>query len=156
VIFSARRIRDLPYITYDWFYASAEWDREYWKLVHFSYLVRVSVSWYPVSESRGSQVSDETFQALNRELLRSFVRLASSEGSIPLLVYLPTGRDFMGHVPGTLRLMRETGAETIDLTPCLREVNSADRFAPHGHYAPQANLAVARCLSEPVINHLPR
>jgi hypothetical protein len=160
-IFSASSIRDLPFITYDRFYFSSEWDREYWKLFNFSYLFRFIVSWYPVWETQRSQVSDETLQTLNRELLRSFVRLASSEGSIPLLVYLPWQADFTnrrtqaGYVPPVLRLMRDTGAETIDLIPCLSEVDPANRFAPHAHYTPQTNVSVARCLRQVVINHLP-
>ncbi|MBU6434827.1 MAG: hypothetical protein KJS98_16085, partial [Nitrospirae bacterium] len=160
-IFSVSSIKDLPFITYDRFYIWEEWDREYWKAFNFSYLFRFIASWPAVWESRGYPSFDETVRTLNRELLRSFVRLAPSEGSIPLLVYLPVRTDLTegtqaGYVPQGLRIMREAGAETIDLTPCLSEVDSANRVAPNEHYTPQSNVAVARCLREVVINHLPR
>ncbi|MGQ0811834.1 MAG: SGNH/GDSL hydrolase family protein [Nitrospiraceae bacterium] len=159
-ILSIPSVRDLPYIEYDRMYSETEWDRRYWRLFHVSYLFRYLISQYPLWEAQRPQTSDEQRHIIHREIFRSFNELATARGSVPLIVYLPVDFDLSswaettGYVPEAIRIARDAGIDPIDLTPCVRKVNSVDRFAPGNHYQPPASRAVADCLSKPVIAHL--
>lgn len=70
--------------------------------------------------------------------------------------------DYTGRVVGvidgdTIEVLHQTPCVSasdvahIDLTPCILELNPADRLTPSGtHYSPQANAAIANCLYEGV------
>ena len=51
-----------------------------------------TISRWPVA---GPAVSDETMKSINRELFRSFIRIAREEGSTPVMVYFPSRSDFV-------------------------------------------------------------
>jgi hypothetical protein len=46
-------------------------------------------------------------------------------------------------------MLEQAGITYVDPTPCLLEVDPADRFVG-GHYSPQGNTAVAKCVYKAV------
>jgi hypothetical protein len=163
-IFSRPSIRELPYISYDRAYRETEWDRHYWRYLHSSYLFRLLISWYPLWESPNEQTSDRTMKSINTMIFRSFFQAATSEGSIPIVVYLPDDSDFHtanNYTPVGITIVQDAGIEPIDLTVCLSRISSTERYAlledgTYRHYSPRSNALVASCLREVVITHLPR
>ena len=161
-IFSRRSIRELPYISYDRAYRETEWDRHYWRYLHSSYLFRLLISWYPVLESSSEQTSDRTMKSINTMIFRSFFRAAYSEGSIPIVVYLPDDSDFQtanNYTPVGIRIVQDAGIEPIDLTACLSRISSTERYAlredgTYAHYSPRGHAVVAECLRPVLISHL--
>gem|GEM_PF-498652 len=162
-IVSRGSIRDLPFVEHDRNFHSTEWERPHWRYFHLSYLFRFLISWYPPWDGPREHVSDAAMEALARELLHSFVQLATAAGSIPIVVFFPDHSELNDssshatrHVPLGLRVMRDAGIEHTNLTPCLSEVNTSDRFVngKNLHYLPKENTAVAKCLHKVVLNHL--
>jgi len=157
-IFSKRSIRELPYISYDRVYRETEWDRRYWRYLPPSYLFRLLHFWYPLWESPNEQTSDRTMKSINTTIFRSFFQAATSEGSIPIVVYLPDVHDFHAannDTPVGITIVRDAGLEPIDLTTCLSQIGFTERFASAwGHYSSRANALVASCLLEVVTTHL--
>ena len=166
-IFSAKSIEDLPYINYELNYRPTEWDhRPYWRLAHSSYLFRFLISLYPLWDMPREEVSDEAMESINRVFFRSFIQQASSEGSIPILVYFPSAEDVLRYqrsrTPVSLKVLREAGVMYTDLTPCLSDALYSKEVAPSdawtkqgaGHYTRHGNAVVARCLHGVVAGYL--
>ena len=155
-IFSARSINDLPYITYDQAYVPSEWDRPYWMLLNRSYLFRWLESWVPRYKTPGPDVSGVAMKAISLEIFRAFTEKVRADGSIPILVYLPSWgkEEHPGYDPVSVQIPRTAGLTYIDLTECLSKVPFADRFMPRHHYSPKGNEAVASCLREVVTEQL--
>ncbi|MGH7769156.1 MAG: SGNH/GDSL hydrolase family protein [Candidatus Binatia bacterium] len=156
-ILARRSIFDLPFIEYDRGYNPHEWE---WRPYHRSYLVRFLLSRYPPWPKQLSDVvSDEAVKVVNSEIFTSFAKLAKAEGSIPLIVYLPSR---IGFIDGTteakesvLGVLRARGIEYEDLTSCLKRFSVSALFIEgHPHYSPKGNAAVAKCLSPIVRKHL--
>jgi len=153
-IVAARSIRDLPFIEYDPGYRAEDWE---WHALDRSYLHRLAVSTYRAWSS-GPRSSRAGMLSLNRELVRSFIRQTRAEGSIPLVVYFPSDRNFrvLAKDPGWRSLaqtmLRSNDIPHMDLTACLAALSPADRFPADGrnHFAPRANAAVAECLRDSV------
>ena len=147
-------IAELPFVAYEPGYRAAEWV---WWPLDRSYLHRLLVSKYRdiVYDSGPSRA--DTF-ALNRELVRAFLREARAQGSAPLVVYFPSDRNFktLAKDPRWKSLAQtmldESGIPYTDTTPCLAPLAPAERFPADGrnHFAPRANQAIADCLREPV------
>src|SRR5262249_43884910 len=160
VIFSKDSIEDLPFIEYDMGYNRTDWQ---WHYYHLSHLARFVVSRWPRWEAPTGEVSDAAMLSINSEILRSFVKLATAEGSTPVIVYFPSRRDFLpnfspseGATNFAQSVFRAAGIEYIDLTQCIMEINGPNRFiVGHPHYSPQTNAVVAKCLHEAILNHLP-
>jgi len=154
-IFSHRSIAMLPFVEYDISYREPDWR---WRPYHYSELVRIVLSRYPLWPARGPAVSQAALKALNEELLRNFVRLVREEGSIPLVLYMPGRNDFRPWAADprnapmvTREILQRSGIEYTDLTSCVAAVPEAERFAPEKrHYAPRTNAAIAVCLREAV------
>jgi hypothetical protein len=92
-------------------------------------------------------------KVISREIFQAFVSSVRAEGSIPLLVYLPSEieeSDQVGYDPPSAQILRAAGLEYIDLTECISRVPVADRRMPRGHLSPKGNEAVASCLLEVV------
>jgi len=155
-IVSHRTISELPFIEYDSGYKQIEWES---RLYHFSYIVRMFVSWFPTWSNVSPDVSDEAFVAVNASILRSFVDSATQAGSKPIVVYFPHGEVKEAARAGSSRpihqqVLQEAQINYIDLTPCLLELNDGDRFVPGGgHYSPRANAKVATCLGN-IVNEV--
>ena len=96
--------------------------------------------------------------ALNKELVRASVRQARAEGSLPLVVYFPSDRNFRalakdrGWRSLAQTMLDGSGLSYTDTTPCLMPLAPADRFPADGrnHFAPRANAAIADCLRDAV------
>jgi hypothetical protein len=158
--FSKRSIRELPYISYDRAYRETEWDRRYWRYLPPSYLFRLLHFRYPLWKSLNEQTSNHMMKSINTTIFRSFFQAATSEGSIPIVVYLPDAHSFhaaKNDTPVGITIVRDAGLEPIDLTTCLSQISFTERFASQdlaAHYSSRANALVASCLLEVVATHL--
>ena len=95
---------------------------------------------------------------LNREIVRSFVRQTRAEGSLPIVVYFPSDRNFRALAKD--RRWRSVAQSMLDggripytdMTACLTPLSPAERFPADGrnHFAPAGNAAVAACLHDSV------
>lgn len=154
-IFSKRSIRELPYISYDRAYRT-----RYWRYIPPSYLLRFLLSWYLLPSTPNEQTSNRTMKSINTMIFRSFFQAATSEGSIPMVVYLPSPDDFHAannYTPVGITIVRDAGLEPIDLTTCVSQITFTERFASaYGHYSSRANALVASCLLEILTTHLPQ
>ena len=151
-ILAARSIGELPFVEYDRGYRAEDWA---WHPLDRSYLYRFFASEYRGWSGPDAKGSDERVVALNRAILRAFIRDVRADGSIPVVVYFPSRLDFRirDRKPAWQSLaqtmLREAGIAHTDLTACLAGVDPAARFGP-GHYAPAGNAAVAACLRDEV------
>ena len=151
-ILAARSIAELPFIEYDRGYRAEDWT---WHPLDRSYLYRFLASVYRGWSSPDPKGSDERVVALNREIVRAFIRDVRADGAIPVVVYFPSRLDFRirARKPAWQSLaqtmLRKGDIPHIDLTSCLDRVDPAARFGP-GHYAAGGNAAVAECLREDI------
>jgi hypothetical protein len=153
VIFASRSITDLPYLQYEPGYHADEWE---WHPLYRSFLVRWLFSRFPRALEPGADAIDETLISLNHEILLSFIKLAKTEGSTPLVVYFPTRGDFKGEQfvlerrwekERVLVQLHDQQIEYIDLTACLSRIPPGELFiAGRPHYSALGNRAVADCL----------
>jgi len=144
-IFSAPTISRLPSIKYDIGYRRTDWQKRWY---HASYLIRLITSLFPSWSAPRSRFSEEAILATNAEILRTFIRSAEQAGSIPLVVWFPSRSDLQKpHARVSLgrQMLGQTGIPFIDPSPCLLELDPADRFLD-AHYSPQGNTAVANCV----------
>lgn len=147
-IFSRGSISELPFLEHDIGFKENDWKKG---LYHLSYLARLFVSRFPRWSTENPDVSDEAHVSVNASIVKAFVRSARQSGAIPLVVYFPhNDAKFAGpssRLPIGKQVLQEARIAYTDLTPCLLELNPADRFVPSGlHYSPQGNAAVANCL----------
>ena len=96
-ILAARSIGDLPFIEYDRGYRAEDWA---WHPLDRSYLYRFLASAYRGWSSPDPKGSDERVVALNREIVRAFIRDARADGAEPIVVYFPPVSTF-AFVPGS-------------------------------------------------------
>jgi hypothetical protein len=152
-IFARKSITELPFIDYDASFRRDEWIQHFY---HHAYSLRFLLSKFPRWPVPGVNVSDHALKSINGELLRSFVRLAREQGSIPIVVYFPSRSDFASD--GTLKkglrrvgeeVLQASGIEYLDMTDCVREVKPAERFEIR-HYSPATNAVVAACLVDSI------
>jgi hypothetical protein len=146
-IFSKGSISELPFLEYDLGYKQSDWQK---RLYHLSYLTRLFVSTFPDSSAVNPDVSDEALRSVNAAILKTFIQSAAQSGAIPLVVFFPhrleLGRP-SSSLPLGKRVLHDADIAYTDVTPCLLELNPADRLAPSGeHYSPQGNAVVANCL----------
>lgn len=147
-LFNSHRIADLSFVDYDRAYRSSEWN---WHLYQWSYLLRFAVSWTP---SWNRHDLDEETWALNRAVLQTFARRVLEDGSIPLIVFLPSftefrdaggrphDRDLLG-----VRMLDYADMSYVDVLPCLDHPPSWHiLFTTGWHYTPAANELIAQCL----------
>jgi hypothetical protein len=148
-IFSARKVSTLPFIEQDVGYRPSDWGKRWF---HVSYLVRLITSRFEASELTRPEVSEEKILSTNSEIVKRFIQSTENEGSIPLVVWLPTRSDLESpstQLPIGKRMLEEAGIPYIDPTACLLELNPTVRFLV-GHYSPQGNSAVANCIYQAV------
>lgn len=139
-IFTYNSPSDLPSLHHQPGYKRNEWEAS---TLHVSYLFRLFSTMYPAWKA--DYLADTL--SVNKLILQEFVRRATEAGSTPILIYFPSKADFSN--PSTLpigkQVLQEAGLPFLDPTPCLLEVNPADRFLVD-HYSPAGNAAVAKCL----------
>ncbi len=157
-IFAAARIDSLPYLDYDVSYNPAAWGSAY---LRHSYLARFIISRFPRWRVPDERWSDEAAMSINRAVIRSFIEDVTGDGAVPMLVYLPTRSYFdptMAEWSGesgsrALRLLKSTGLAYQDMSACVGQLAADERFLTR-HYSPEANVAVARCLHQPILEAL--
>lgn len=151
-----RTMHDLPFVEYDFGYVSGDWAM---RIDNAPFIFRFFTAVFPRWKSADARTGPESWRAVNRQLLRKFVREAHSESSIPMVVYFPTAgagdfNDARRTGPeGQLArsVLHDSGIDFVDLTDCVSSVPDAERIiADRVHYSPAANLAVARCLEAPI------
>jgi hypothetical protein len=146
-------IAELPFVQYDPGYRAAEWQ---WHFYHASHVVRFLLSRFPRQPVWNPAAEAEALSQLNSQLLLSFVRRATHDGTEPLIVYFPSRGDFEGQdrsaKSALLSSLKRLGIDYVDLTPCLRDADPARAFiAGRPHYSAHGNAAVARCLLPAVL-----
>ncbi|GKS59619.1 hypothetical protein YTPLAS18_31460 [Nitrospira sp.] len=155
-IFRMPSIRDLPFIEYDWEYRATEWDRPGWEWSTRLYGFRLLTSLYPLYEPARSEIASEQLFGIGRQIFRRFWGEALADGTVPLMIYLPSERDFEQAPtwdPVGVRLLRELNIPHVDLRPCMRQVGVEDMFRPPqlgGHYSEAGNRRVSTCLLDTV------
>ncbi len=145
-IVQTKWISDLPYIDYDWFVVPGTWELQRWRYCYSSYLFRLFLTHYP--SWRSQQIGDST-EILNHALLRTFIQAVESDNSIPLVLYLPDKTDDknLGVETPSLKVLRSSGVDYLDLRPCLNQVTAEDRFIPKGaHYSKRGSETIAACV----------
>jgi hypothetical protein len=147
-VLGTRTIRELPFIDFDPGYHPGDWQRRPW---HASYLLRFLVSRFPRPTPPNPRAEGEIVSRINTELLLTFVRRATTEGSEPLIVYFPSRGDFQGQdrsrTSAVLSNLERSGVTIVDLTSCIGALGPGTAFiAGRPHYGPAGNAAVARCL----------
>jgi hypothetical protein len=147
-ILSTRAITDLPFLEYDPGFDPTEWT---WRPYHHSYLVRFVLSSIHRSPENSEDVSRQAI-AIGTEIIASFARIATDEGSTLFVVYLPGQSDFRNSARSEkmriLGFLRERGIRYEDLTSCLGKLGESEVFIKGGtHYSPEGNARVATCLA---------
>jgi hypothetical protein len=141
-------ISALPFVDHDWYFAPGRWELPRWRYLYNSYLFRLYTTCFPLNRIEGNADSEE---AINHELLRSFVRTSKSDGSLPLVLYLPDQFDYKEPVrkdTPSLKVLRTSGVDYVDLRSCLNMVDANDRFIAQGsHYSQNGSIAIARCVT---------
>ncbi|BCA54124.1 hypothetical protein W02_12640 [Nitrospira sp. KM1] len=148
-IFSRKSILELPYISYDRWYLSSEWEQRYWDLAYKSYGFRLVTSLYPLFETGRAEVSEDALWDVNTALIRSLQELAAANGTEPIIAYLPTREDLKPDKKKvyTPALMEGVGGTFVDATMCLKTVEADERFViNNSHYSATGNQAIADCL----------
>ena len=133
-IAAARSMSDLPFIDYDRYFVPGSWELHRWRYMYNSYLFRLYTTWFPLKRTEQRGDSEE---AINHELLRSFLRTSKSDGSIPLVLYLPDKDDYRDPVHKempSLKTLRTSGVDYVDLRSCLDTVDANHRFAQTPRY----------------------
>lgn len=144
IIFSTRSINELPYLEYDRGYRKSDWQQ---RPFHLSYLARAFMTWFPPWEAVAPDVSDETLVSVNASILKTFVQTAERTDTAPIVVYHPKrALDTRPNSSVGRRVLQEAGVAYTEPTSCLLDLDPADWFIPNGHYSPQGNAAVAKCL----------
>jgi hypothetical protein len=143
-IFSKKSVFELPFVEFDRGFRKAEWEEEFF---HTSYLARALISWFPRWEPIFPDVSDEALTSVNASILKTFVESVEQMGAAPIVVYHPKrALDPSSDSSLSSRVLQEAGVAYTEPTSCLRELPPGEWFVPHGHYTPQGNAAVAKCL----------
>jgi hypothetical protein len=159
-IFSKTSIGGLPFITYDIQYDETEWDRPLWRPYYRSYIFRFLISVHPPWKLEREHVSDQALKSINEEIFRLFLRESRSGGSIPIIAFLPGPIDLPPspkYVPVGLKILRDAGLPHVDLRSCLSQEPFSQYFMPRaqgGHYSPEGNRQIARCLRDVVAPQL--
>ena len=157
-IFARESISELPMLQYQKEYKPSDWEE---RLAHFSYLIRLFVSWFPPWTTTHHEVSDEALVSINAAILKEFVRLVRQDGAIPVVAYFPRKSEIekpslrlssgvekqSDRATIALRVLDQSGIRYSDTTPCLLELASPESvYRPRNHYAPEGNAAVAKCV----------
>jgi len=154
----SRLISELPYIDYDRYFVPGKWEVSRWRYMYNSYLFRLYVTWYPPYRS---EYFGNSREAINHELLRSFLRTVKNDGATPMVVYLPDKDEYRGgwhENPPSISILATSGIQYLDLRPCLDAIEVDDRFITNGsHYSLKGSTAIAKCVAMqfPSLKHLP-
>jgi len=84
-------------------------------------------------------------------VVQRLVREVLEDGAVPLVIYLPYEGELRistkpEYFPLSARMLHSASIEYFDPTACLIEAGVPDAYMKEGHYSPQANIPIARCL----------
>jgi hypothetical protein len=111
-------------------------------------------SWYPRWKPEWFEGNEEIY-SLNAEIFREFVRVAESDGAIPIVVFLPSHEDFpkgsnrvKSYIPLSIEVLERSGVKFIDPRRCFLKLPPEEYFLSDlgRHYTSQGNAAVEECL----------
>ena len=85
-MYSMGSISQLPFLEYDLGYRQDQWE---WNITDASYAKRWLFASFPRFASRSSHLSDDELIRLNAAILRTFVKLASEQGIVPVIAFFP-------------------------------------------------------------------
>ena len=143
-IFSRGSISSLPFLDYDRGYRERDWQQN---VLHSSYLARAFFTWLPRWQVVSPDVTEEALTSVNAAILKAFVASTERIAAIPLVVYHPKrALDAVPNSSLSRRVLQESGVSYSEPTSCLQELNPDDWFISQGHYTPEGNAAVAKCL----------
>jgi hypothetical protein len=159
-IYTTTAIYELPFIGYDQWYRTSEWEQRYWEPLYVSYVFRFLTTLYPIYDVVDPEVSDEALHDVNSALFRSFLDLADQNGLRILVVYLPTMEDYGFNVryraPISHDILKHAGIDFIDGTTCIAQLEQPRRFLTAGsHYTPEGERHLSECLLPYVLRQLP-
>jgi hypothetical protein len=156
-LFAFKRIDDLPFLNLDEYYRPYLWERGgLWSLPEKSYFFRFAYSFRAPGDDQEAERSEHALQ-ISSLVMKQLVHEVVEDGAIPLVVYLPIKDEMYGSaaskqnaVPLAIRLFQLTGIEYVDPSRCLKDVSVPEAFLRGGHYSPQSNAEVARCVESAV------
>jgi len=147
-LFTKKAIAELPFIEHEGSFDPVVWERHSY---HAAYSIRFLLSRYRRWYVPGPTVTDEALRDVNGHLLRAFVRSAHEHDSAPIVVYFPSGVDFVpdpGRPPSVAQdVLERNGIPYLDMTDCVSRVRPTERFG-RLHYSAATNAAVAKCLRD--------
>ena len=112
--------------------------------------IRFLAALFPRWPDPTSNVTEAEIASINGTLLHRFLTLAESEGTVPMIVLFPKGRDVK-----IKRVLEQWVPDYLDLGPCLERLDAAELTARDGvHFSPTANRQIARCLTPEVRDRL--
>ncbi len=146
-MYSMGSISQLPFLEYDLGYRQDQWE---WNITDASYAKRWLFASFPRFASRSSHLSDDELIRLNAAILRTFVKLASEQGIVPVIAFFPDRpqitRLMRGEQAEAQRALKRLDVPVVDTTACVLEVGAQDAYvAGDPHYSPRGNSAVAKC-----------
>lgn len=114
---------------------------------------------HPLYEPERQEISTGEIEAINREIVLSFVRDVRVDGAIPMVVDLPSESEIPTPwwEPIGLKILRDANIPHLDLRACMSAYNPAVSFRPReagGDYSEEGNEQVAQCLFEPIKERL--
>lgn len=158
--FSHEAVEELPYLEYDDYYRSLDWERGgVWHLIEKSYVFRFINSIRPPSDGRQEDRNRNALQA-SEPVLEHLIRRIKGNGSVPLVVYLPYSSELSTSAKPqnnfnslSIRMLQNLGINYFDPSSCLRTLDISQVYMKESHYSPQANNELARCL-KPVLQEI--
>ncbi|MEX5213752.1 SGNH/GDSL hydrolase family protein [Nitrospira tepida] len=158
-IYATKAIYDLPFIAYDRWYHTAEWEQRHWEHLYASYVFRFLTTLYPIYNVVDPEVFDTALHDVNSALFRAFLDLADKNSLRVLIVYLPMMEDYGYKVryraPVSHGVLKDAGIDFIDGTTCIAQLEESRRFLATGlHYTPEGERHLAECLLPHVLKQL--
>ena len=159
-IFANRRISELPGLAYDEYYLPYKWERGgIWYLLEKSYIFRFAYSFRSPSDDQ-EVIRKQKAMQLGKHQIQRLILEVLKDGAIPLVLYLPYKSELESSADPqekesalAIRMLRSASVRYFDPIPCLKQLKISGSYLEGGHYSPEANAQIARCL-EPVLQKL--
>ena len=147
IILGTDLISDLPHVEDDPGYAQWDWK---WRFPNGPILFRLLSTLSPRWPLANERLSTESEVSLNAAILRQTYDEILANGSLPLVVYLPSATN-----PAVYAMLAQTQIPYLDLTECLSSVPPQERYVEDGyHRTGKANEALAKCVIDDVVRLL--
>ena len=158
-IFAKTSIAELPFVDLDPAYGQrGDWEEHFY---HRLYSIRFLISRFPRYPEPSPALSVEAMEALNAEIVRSFLREARENGSDAMVAFFPSHVPICGPESSSAsgsfvkHALDDAQIPFLDLTDCVDRVDPEERFAAL-HYSATTNAAVARCVADEIRRRPPR